>query len=126
MTDEVHIVLNPVREDRAAGFEHFLTNTVAPAVRAQRPDLDGRWQVLRSATPANGTVTYAFLLHGGSLDDDWELNRVLPAHYGQDEAERLVGDWVETFAALGPWAEAAVEAGEDANQLAFTLRPVPV
>jgi hypothetical protein len=125
MAEEVHVVLTPVRENRAADFEKFLTNTVTPAVNAQRPELEGRWEVLRSTTSAAGTVTYVFLLHGGSLDDDWEMDRILPAHYGPDEAERLVADWVETLAALGPWAESAVEAGEEANQLAWTMEPVP-
>jgi hypothetical protein len=124
MTEELHIVLHPVREDRVADFEHFLTQVVAPAVRVQRPDLEGRWQVLRSTAPSDGTVTYGFLLQGGSLSDDWELDLVLLAHYGQEEADRLVAEWTETFAALGPWAETAAAAGEEANQLVWTLETV--
>lgn len=126
MAEEVHVVLTPVREERAADFEDFLANTVSPAVKAQRPELNGRWEVLRSTTSAGGTVTYVFLLRGGSLDDDWELDRLLPAHYGQEDSERLVADWVETFSALGPWAESAVKEGEEANQLAWTVQPVDV
>jgi hypothetical protein len=123
MPEELHIVLQPVREDRAADFERFLADVVVPAARAQRPDLADRWQVLRSA-PSDGTVTYAFLLHGGSLADDWELNLLLPPHYGQEETDRLVAEWAETFAPLGPWAESAAQAGEESNQLAWTLEPV--
>ena len=121
---ELHVVLNPVREDRVADFERFLTDVVTPAVREQRPDLDGRWQVFRSTTAANGTVTYVILLQGGSLEEDWELERLLPGHIGQEEYDRLLPEWVDTFAALGPWADAAVEEGSEANQLAWTVAPV--
>ena len=46
---------------------------------------------------------------------------VLPAHYGEQEAERLIGEWAQTFAPLTPWAEAAVSAGHEGNQLVWTL-----
>jgi len=124
MSDQLHVVLHPVREERAAEFERFVTDVVAPAVRAQRPELDSRWRVLRSAEPVGGVVTFAFLLEGGSLTDDWELDVVLPAHYGEQEAERLVGEWADTFAPLTPWADAAVASGEDSNQVVWTMEPV--
>ena len=124
MSDQLHVVLHPVHAQRAADFERFVTDVVAPAVRAQRPDLDQRWRVMRSAESPTGVVTFAFLLEGGSLTEDWELDVVLPAHYGEQEAERLVRDWSETFAPLTPWAEAAVSAGQDSNQVVWTLEPV--
>ena len=124
MSDQLHIVLQPVQAERARDFEHFVTEVVAPAVRAQRPDLDQRWRVLRSAETSSGVVTFAFLLEGGSLEEDWELDLVLPAHYGEQEAERLIGEWAETFAPLTPWAEAAVAAGEENNQVVWTLDSV--
>lgn len=124
MTEQLHVVLHPVLADRADDFERFLQDVVAPAVRAQRPDLDGRWRAMRSTQASDGVVTYAFILEGGSLEDDWELDLLVPAHYGQDEAERLFREWGETFAPLGPWAEAAVSSGRETNQLVWTLRPV--
>src|SRR5215510_4369786 len=104
--EQLHVVLNPVRADRAGDFESFLTDVVAPAVRAQRPDLDGRWQVFRSPASEEGTVTFVFLLDGGSLEEDWELDRILPAHLGQEEAERLVTEWTQSFTPLQTWADA--------------------
>ena len=124
MTDQLHLGLNPVRADRAGDFERFLTEIVAPAVRAQRPDLDGRWRVMRSSGPSDGVVTYAFMLEGGSLAEDWELGVLLPAHYGKDEADRLLNEWVETFAPLDVWAEAVADSGREANQAVWTLEPV--
>jgi hypothetical protein len=124
MTEQLHLGLNPVRSDRAQDFERFLAEVVTPAVRAQRPDLDGRWRVMRTSGPSDDVVTYAFMLEGGSLAEDWELDVLLPAHYGKEEADRLIADWVETFAPLDVWAEAAVSSGRDSNQVVWTLEPV--
>jgi len=124
MTEQLHLGLNPVRADRAEDFERFLAEVVTPAVRGQRPDLDGRWRVLRSTAPSDGVVTYAFMLEGGTLAEDWELGVLLPAHYGEEEADRLIKGWVETFAPLDGWAEAAVSAGREDNQVVWTMEPV--
>jgi hypothetical protein len=121
MSDQLHVVLQPVRAERADDFERFVTEVVTPAVRAQRPDLEQQWRAMRSAEAGNGIVTFAFLLEGGSLAEDWDLGVLLPAHYGEDEAARLVGEWVETFAPLTPWAEAAVAEGEESNQVVWSL-----
>jgi hypothetical protein len=124
MTEQLHLGLNPVRSDRAEDFERFLAEIVVPAVRAQRPDLDGRWRVLRSSQPSDDVVTYAFMLEGGSLAEDWELGVLLPAHYGEEEADRHIKAWTETFAPLDAWAETAVDAGREDNQVVWTLEPV--
>jgi hypothetical protein len=124
MTGQLHLGLNPVRSDRAEDFERFLADVVAPAVRAQRPDLDGRWRVMRTSGPSDDVVTYVFMMEGGSLAEDWELGVLLPAHYGEEEADRLIGGWLETFAPLDAWAEAAISSGRDSNQLVWTLEPV--
>lgn len=65
MSDQLHVVLQPVQAERAEDFERFLTDIVAPEVQAQRPDLAQRWRVMRSTETANGVVTFAFLLDGG-------------------------------------------------------------
>jgi hypothetical protein len=124
MTDQLHLGLNPVRAVRAEDFERFLSEIVVPAVRAQRPDLDGRWRVMRSSGPSDNVMTYAFMLEGGSLEEDWELGVLLPAHYGQEEADRLFNEWLETFAPLDAWAQAAAASGREANQVVWTLEPV--
>jgi hypothetical protein len=124
MTEQLHLVLHPVRADRAADFERFLSEVVEPAVRAQRPELGERWRVMRSDVPRDGIVTYAFLLEGGSLTEDWELDVVLSAQYGEQEAQRLVGEWIDTFAPLDRWAEAAVAEGQENNQTVWTLERV--
>jgi hypothetical protein len=71
-----------------------------------------------------GVVTYAFMLERGILAEDWELNVLLPAQFGKEEADRLIGDWVETFAPLEAWADAVVASGRDSGRLAWMLQPV--
>jgi hypothetical protein len=124
MSEPLHLVLTPVRADRAAEFERFVADVVAPAAQAERPDLDNRWRIMRSTGPRDGVVTYALMLEGGSLSDDWDLETVLSAHYGQDKAQSLVQDWAGTLAPIGPWAEAAATAGQEDNQATWTLEPV--
>src|SRR3712207_2490260 len=68
MSDQqTHLYLTPVSAERAEEFERFLLDVVAPAVAAQRPELVGRWRLLRpsqaesaddtvSPTPSSSTV----------------------------------------------------------------------
>jgi hypothetical protein len=126
MTEQLHLGLNPVRSDRTDDFERFLAEVVVPAARAQRPDLDGRWRVMRTNGPSDEVVTYAFLLEGGSLAEDWDLGVLLTAHLGEEEAGRVINDWAETFAPLDAWADAAVKAGREDNQVVWTLEPVTI
>jgi hypothetical protein len=78
MTEQLHLGLNPVGSDRTEDFERFLAEVVAPAVRAQRPHLDGRWRVMRTSGPSDDVVTYAFMLEGGSLTEDWNSASCFP------------------------------------------------
>jgi hypothetical protein len=101
-----HIYLNPVASERAGEFEKFLLEVVVPAIGAQRPDLEGRWHLLKPVAPetSDGSVcTYAFVFDGGTLDEDWELDTVLSAHYGAEEANRLLAGWMGTFVPLARW-----------------------
>lgn len=83
-----------------------------------------RWRVSRSSEARDDIVTYAFLFEGGSLADDWELDVLLPAPYGAEEAERMAGEWSETFASLRRWADTSVADGLETNQCVWTFDPV--
>jgi hypothetical protein len=100
MSDQLHVVLHPVQAERADDFERFVSEVVATAVRSQRPDLDERWRFMRSSDTANRGVTFAFLLEDGSLTEDGELDLILPAHQGKEEADRLLAEWAGSFAPL--------------------------
>ena len=81
------IAINAVRADRVAEFEEFLRSVVVPAMWDQRPDLDGRWRVLRTGDADEGTVTFAFVCEGGS-PDDWDLRPYLETALGAEGADR--------------------------------------
>jgi hypothetical protein len=118
-----HIYLNPIRTDRVNDFEQFL-EVVKVAVDAQRPDLSNRWQVLRATGPgeaAAGVTTYAFIFDGGDLDTDWELSVLLPAHYGAEEAERLMSEAAGTFATFQDWVAGLGEHDDEFPQVGWTF-----
>jgi hypothetical protein len=110
-----HIYLNPVASERAEEFERFVVEVVVPAIRSVRPDLEGRWHLLKPVEPdpSDASIcTYAFVFDGGSLEDDWELDKLLPAHYGAEAAGRLMSAWAETFVPLSRWLSSL--GGDDA------------
>jgi hypothetical protein len=124
---QTHIFLNPVAADRAEEFEKFLLDVAAPAVRAQRPELADRWRLLRASTPEDADasiVTYAMVFDGGELEDDWELDKLLPAHYGQEEADRLGAAWMETFVPLSRWIAGLADGDEAGPQVGWTFTTV--
>ena len=120
-----HIYLNPIRTDRVAAFEEFLVK-VQEAVAAQRPDLEGRWQALK-ATEAGDITTYAFIFDGGDLEADWELETLMPAHYGADEANRLMREAEKTYAPFRQWvATLGDHDDDDMTQIGWTFAPHPL
>jgi hypothetical protein len=84
--EQTLIAINRVRADRADDFEAFVRAVVVPATRGQRPDLDGRWRVLRATAAEDGVVVFAFVCEGG-VPTDWELRPVLEASLGREGAD---------------------------------------
>ncbi len=125
--EQTHLYLNPVRADRAEDFERFLLDVVEPAIKAQRPDLLGRWQILTPAQPEsadNGLLTYALLFDGGDLEEDWELSRLLRRHCGQDVAERLIQDWLANLVPYQPGITSMGDPETDITQPGRTFTTV--
>ena len=117
-----HLYLNPIRTDRVAAFEEFLVK-VQQAVEAQRPDLEGRWRVLKS-TETLDVTTYAFIFDGGDLEADWDLRTLMPAHYGADTADRLLSEAESTFAPFREWvATLGDHDHHDMTQIGWTFAP---
>jgi hypothetical protein len=81
------IAINAVRADRVDDFEEFLRSVVVPAMWDLRPDLDGKWRVLRATEAEEGTVVFAFVCEGGA-PDDWDLRPYLETALGSEEADR--------------------------------------
>jgi hypothetical protein len=124
---QTHLFLTPVAADRADEFERFLLEVAAPAVAAQRPDLVGRWRLLRPSQPESAddtVITYALLFDGGDPEEDWDLSKLLPLHYGPEEAERLLQGWTATFVPYRRWITAMGQPEEDITQSAWTFTTV--
>ena len=92
--EQILIVINCVRADRADAFEEWLRSVVAPAVREHQPHLEGRWRVLRGTEAQDDVVLFTFLLHGGT-DEDWALEPLLERALGPHGADRALRDMQE-------------------------------
>jgi hypothetical protein len=124
---QTHIYLNSVAVDRAADFEKCLSETVEPILQQNRPDLVGRYSYLKATEPDSGqpaVVTYAFIFDGGSLEDDWELHKLLSPQYGDEQAEALLREWAETFVPLDQWLAALGDRAGEIGQIGWTFEAV--
>jgi hypothetical protein len=83
------IAINPVLAERADDFEEWLRTIVVPAVREYRPELEGRWEVLRATGEEGGTVIFTFILRGGDASD-WYLEPLLDQALGGEDAQRAM------------------------------------
>jgi hypothetical protein len=83
------IAINPVIAERAGDFEDWLRTIVVPAVREHRPELQGRWEVLRATEEEDGTVIFTFILRGGDASD-WNLEPLLDQALGAEGAHRAM------------------------------------
>jgi hypothetical protein len=89
--EETLIALNPVIADRADDFEEWLRTVLTPAVTTHRPELRGRWEVLRAVGQEDGLVMFAFVLRGEERHD-WELLPLLTEAIGADRAQAALQD----------------------------------
>jgi hypothetical protein len=84
----------PVKPERAQDFERFCVDVVGSAVAKVRGHMQGKWQVLRPAEEADGATCYAVVFHAGNPEEDWDLESLLQAAYGDDEAQRYGDEWM--------------------------------
>jgi hypothetical protein len=83
------VAINPVIAGRADDFEDWLRTIVVPAVREHRPELEGRWEVLRATEEDDDTVIFTFIFRGGD-PSDWHLEPLLEQALGSDGAQRAM------------------------------------
>jgi hypothetical protein len=83
------IAINTVPADRVDEFEDWLRTVIVPATRDQRPDLDGRWRVLRATEADGDSVVFAFVCEGGA-PEDWDMYPYLEKALGAAEADRAL------------------------------------
>jgi hypothetical protein len=83
------IAINAVPADRVDEFEDWLRAFIVPATRDQRPDLEGRWRVLRATDADDDDVVFAFVCEGGT-PEDWDMRPYLEKALGSAEADRAL------------------------------------
>lgn len=88
------IAINRVLADRADEFEAWLRTVVVPAMNDHRPNLHGRWRVLRATEADDGAVVFAFVCEGGT-PEDWELDPVLEEALGSEGAGKALATFTE-------------------------------
>jgi hypothetical protein len=117
-TEQSFLILNPVRTERAEDFERYVREVIGPAVGAQQPAMLSKVRLWRASEPepgATGILIYAFVVEGASSWEDLNLAPLFSAHYGDDEAGRLLKQFDEFFVDHGTWVESwsAHEVGEE-------------
>jgi hypothetical protein len=106
------IAVTRVRTGREAEFEAFVRDVVTPAAERMKPHLADQWQLVRPAKhpPSDAAApAYLFLFYGDAPYDEWDLEDVLPAAYGEDDGRRHLQ---------------ALEEMIDGEQTVFAVEPV--
>jgi hypothetical protein len=89
-----HIYLTAVRAEKADEFEEWLSSTVAQAERQVNPERLLRWQALRATAASDDVLYFAFILDGGEAED-WGIDDLVRAAFGDDAAKRAAERWDE-------------------------------
>ena len=92
-----HILINPIKAHRAEEWESFARSVIARAVASQRPEIVDRVRLLRADGQEDGETLFAFVFNGGELDD-YDLEPILTAEYGERQAREHFETWQELFA----------------------------
>jgi hypothetical protein len=92
----VHIYLNPVQADRADEWETFTRSVILPVVASQRPELLARVRLLRAEGADDGATVFAFVFEGGDVDD-YDLEPLFTAEYGEHEGRQRLQQWEDMF-----------------------------
>jgi hypothetical protein len=88
------IAITPVKPDRREDFEEFVRGVIVPAVNQTAPHLSQMWQTLRPSQDADG-CDYVFVFYGDASVDEWDLERLLPATYGDMDGHTHMQHFLE-------------------------------
>lgn len=94
---ETHIYLNPIKTDRADDWESFTRSVIMPVVASQRPEFLDRVRLLRADGQEDGATLFAFVFEGGDIDE-YDLEPLFAAEYGEQEGRQRLQEWHDMFA----------------------------
>jgi hypothetical protein len=91
--------VTPVKAGREAEFEAFVRDVIVPAAQQERPHIMGTWRLLRPVRqPSEGAqAAHVFLFYGDSWDD-YELEDMFIAAYGEDTGNQRHLEFVDLVA----------------------------
>lgn len=92
-----HVYINPIKTDRSDEWESFTRSVIMPVVASQRPELLNRVRLLRADDQEDGATMFAFLFEGGDIDD-FDLEPLFAAEYGEHQGAERLQEWQEMFA----------------------------
>lgn len=134
-SNDVFLILNPVRTELADQFEAFVNDILGPAVAAHQPELSGRVRLWRATEPEPGAqaiTIYAFVAQGVSSWEDLDLLPAFTEHFGADGAQRHLADFNDFFVDHQTWMTAWTRAwteeggGDDvARQYGWQMQELP-
>jgi hypothetical protein len=83
------MIVNPVKPGREVEFESFVRDVIIPAAEQVRPHIMGTWRLLSPARkPAEGVQAAPVFLFYGDSWDDYELEDMFKAAYGEETGKR--------------------------------------
>ena len=88
------IAITPVKRDRREDFEQFVQGVIVPAVNQTAPHLSQMWQTLRPSEDNEG-CDYVFVFYGDAPLDEWDLERLLLAAYGDADGHTHMQHFLE-------------------------------
>ena len=134
-SNDVFLILNPVRTELADQFEAFVSGVLRPAVAAHHPELNDKVRLWRATEPEPGAqaiTVYAFVAQGVSSWEDLDLLPAFTAQFGAEGAERHLARFNDLFVDHQAWMTAWTRAWSDdesdddgARQYGWQMQELP-
>lgn len=95
----VLVCVSTIKADKRDDFRHYLDEVKAPAVRAIKPDVHASVRLLEPSHPnADGTWTFIWLMDPVVEGEDYEMEPMYGAFYGQAHVAERMREWDECHA----------------------------
>ena len=97
--EKVWVLLNHVKADKRAVFEHFMQNVLIPAAQRVAPDVYRHSRFLQSTEPnEDGTYTYIFLPDPVLPDAEYNIVKLLTQAYPAEQVTEYLQVWDDSLA----------------------------
>jgi hypothetical protein len=95
----VLVCVSTIKADKRDDFRRYLDEVKGPAVRAIKPDVHASVRLLEPSQPnADGTWTFIWLMDPVVEGEDYEMEPMYEAFYGQAHVAERMREWDECHA----------------------------